>query len=164
MNIYQLSVNYQRLMDKVLEAEELSPELMNEVEFISDSLEDKLLNYTSIIKMLEAQADSICKECNKMEERAMKIENRASQLKELVRLQMIDCAKEKIENDYHEIKIMVNNPRTDIFDEQAIPNDYWKEKVKTTIDIDRIKIANDIKNGILVPGAKLVRDLRLQIK
>ncbi len=77
---------------------------------------------------------------------------------------MEECNKEKIENSYHQVRLMLNNPRVEWSDKSIVPKEFWRHKVKETLEPDTAMINKALKEGIEVPGAYLVRDTRLSIR
>ena len=112
-SLFALSAQYQNIMDIVMTTEELTPDLMNELESINDSLENKVLNYTSIIKTLEAQAESISKATEEMFKRAASLIKNSERMRETVKKEMEACNLNKAANEYHEVTIRLNNPKVD---------------------------------------------------
>jgi hypothetical protein len=51
-----------------------------------------------------------------------------------------------------------------VFDEKAIPPEYWREKVTTTTSVDKIKLKEVLSEGVEVPGASIQRKIKLEIK
>jgi hypothetical protein len=63
---------------------------------------------------------------------------------------------------YFKIRIKQCPASVDIFDEKAIPPEYWREKVTTSID--KIRLKEVLNEGVEVPGASIQRKLKLEIK
>lgn len=162
-SLFDLSSNYQRIMDVIMENDVLSEEVLKELELLSDSLEEKLLNYASIIKTIEAKADAIKAATEKMLKRYDSLEKSAERLKETVKQEMLKCNKKNIENDYHELNIKFNNPKVNVVDQTIIPQQYFRKIVKEVTEINKSLIAKSLKDNIVIPGVSLVRDCRLEI-
>ncbi len=163
-NLFQLSSHYQRLMDKINNIEEIDTDLMDDLENINDSLENKILNYASIIKELEAKADAIKKAILSMEKRVESLTKGAERLTEFVKNEMKNCDKKKIENEYHHLALVKNNPKVEYIDKSILPREYWRHKIKEIIEPDTTAISKALKEGISIPGAILIQDVRLTIR
>jgi len=164
MNIFSLSAQYQDLMQQVMDSEEISDDLMSSLESVNDSLENKILNYTSILKSLRSQEKSIEEAMQEMSKRVIELSKKSEVMEGKIKKAMEQCNKEKIENAYHQIRLMLNNPRVEYSDRNCVPKEFWGHKVKETVEPDTSMISKALKEGIEVPGAYLVRDTRLSIR
>lgn len=160
--LYQLSAEYQRVLDKIENTDEITPELMDELNAIHESTENKILSKTSIVKSLEAEAEAIEKAIQEMCQRGDSLIKKAKIIREEIKREMELCHLEKAKNPYHEVRILLNNPKVDDIDENLLPSTYIKEKIFRLVD--RMNILRDLKAGKEIPGARLVRETRLQIR
>lgn len=164
MNLFELSAQYQKIMDEISKEEEISSDKMQELFSINDSFDSKVMNYTSIIKTLEANVKAIENQTESMKKRAESMLKKAEWLKDKVKVEMQLCDKKQVENEFHRVTLIQNNPKVVIFNEDQIPDKYVKHKIKETLEIAKSEMLNDLKNNIEIPGAFLTRDIRLQIK
>ena len=163
-NLFELSVQYQRLMDQINEADEISDELMQSLLQVNDDLESKILNYAAIIKSMEAKAEAIEHAIENMMKRGQSIAKSAQRLREAAKLEMQKCEKKKIENEYHQAKLVQNNPKVHYSDKTLIPDAYWRKKIQEIVEPNTLLISKALKENIDVPGAFLVKDQRLEIR
>lgn len=163
-SLFELSAQYQQIMNNIMLNDEISDETMQSLESVNDSLEQKVLNYTSIIKSLECKAHNIEEAIAKMNHRALMLNKGAERLKEIIKVEMQKCDKPKIENEYHEVLLVKNNPRVEFSDKNIIPAEYWRHKVKETLEPDTQAISKALKENVQIPGAYLVRDMRVTIR
>lgn len=163
-SLFELSAHYQQIMAAIMMSEEISEETMQQLEQINDSLEGKVLNYTSIIKSLEAKARNINEAVEGMLKRAESLTKSAERLKETVKQEMAKCDKKKIENEFHAITLVQNNPRVEYSNRDLLPKEYWRCKVKEIVEPDTVNIAKLLKEGAQIPGCYLVRDMRVAIR
>lgn len=164
MNLFELSSQYQALMQNIMDNEEISDDTMSSLELINDSLENKILNYTAIIKSLRAQEKSIDEAMQEMSKRALSLEKKAERMEKVIKEEIEKCDKKKIENAYHEVRLMLNNPRVEYTDRTIVPKEFWRHKIKETLEPDTTLILKVLKAGREIPGAYLVRDTRLSIR
>lgn len=164
MNLFELSSQYQSLMQNIMDSDELSDDLIQSIELINDSMDNKILNYTSIIKSINAKAKCIAEAVEIMENRYDKLVKSADRLQETIKKEMSLCDKNKVENAYHEVKLLINNPRVEYIDKNIIPKKFWKHTIKEILEPDTSLISKSLKDGIEIPGAQLVRDTRLSIR
>jgi hypothetical protein len=151
-------------MDKISNMEEIDHDTLQGLEEINDSLENKILNYTSIIKNMDYKIKSFDDAILSIEKRKISLENASKRMKEIVKFEMERCNKKKIENNYHEISLVLNNPKVVIVNECSIPEEYMRHKVKETIEPDKEAISKALKDGINVPGTIISRETRISIK
>jgi hypothetical protein len=163
-NLFSLSAQYQQLMDRVNEADEISDELMQAIEDTSDSLENKVLNYTAMIKEIEAKAKAIEDAMHAMSKRAVSLIKASDRLKESVKQEMEHCEKKKIQNEYHSVSLILNNPKVNYTDKALIPTEYMRRKITEIVEPNGNMILQALKENITVPGANMVREHRLQIR
>lgn len=163
-SLFSLSSNYQQLMNQIMDSDDISSEVLTALENISDSLDNKVLNYASIIKNIEAKALSIRHAVEEMDKRAASLEKSAERLRETVKTEMTKCEKDKIENDYHAIKLKVNNPKVHYIDESLIPPQFIRKIIKEVEQPNGMLILKSLKDNISIPGVEMVRDTRLEIR
>lgn len=164
MNIYQLSAEYQRIMNIIEETDEINDELMQALIQVNDDIESKVLNYASMIKSLEAKANAIEEAMVSMAKRRTRILASVNRLKETVKTEMQKCEKKKIENEYHVAKLVQNNPKVQFSDKNLIPEGYWRKHIKEIVEPNTLLISKALKENIEVPGAFLVQEQRLEIR
>jgi hypothetical protein len=164
MNLYSLSAQYQRIMANIMDNDEISAECMEELLSVSDSLEEKIINRTAIVKTLDAKAEAIAKAIDCMKDRWCKLNDSANRLREEIKKEMLACDKKKIEDAYHIAQVIPNNPKVNILDKNILPFKYLREKITHSQEPDKLAMLDDLKAGIEIPGAMLVRENRLQIK
>lgn len=163
-SLFSLSSNYQQLMSQIMDSDDLSAEILDSLKNISDSLDNKILNYASIVKTIEAKSTSIRHAMEDMEKRAISLEKSAERLRESMKVEMQKCDKQAVENDYHAIKLKINNPKVNVIDEDVIPQEYYRKYIKEVTELNKILIVKCLKDNITIPGVSLVRDSRLEIR
>ncbi len=107
---------------------------------------------------------SIDEAMQEMSKRVIALAKQSAWLEQQIKKAMEACNKEKIENSYHQVRLMLNNPRVEWSDKSIVPKEFWRHKVKETLEPDTAMINKALKEGIEVPGAYLVRDTRLSIR
>ena len=70
------------------------------------------------------------------------------------------CQIKEIKCPQFVIKLQQNPVSLDAFDQDMIPDEYKK----VVVDIDTQKIKDDLKNGVVIPGARLVQGNHVRIK
>lgn len=72
------------------------------------------------------------------------------------------CGFTEIKSPYFVIKLRKNPVSTDIIDESVIPDEY--KKTREVVSIDRARIRDELRAGVIVPGAELRQNNRIEIK
>lgn len=160
--IYSLDKKYIPLYNDICESGELSDEQLNELRSIEDDPKNKAINDAAIIKNLEAEKEGIQNAINDMERRHDILSNKIERLKFDLNFHMQSNSLDKIKTPQYEIRLKMNPPGTNIFNEALIPENYIKETIVKKID--KIKIIEDIKKGVEVPGVTLEQKIRIEIK
>lgn len=118
---------------------------------------EKIKNIALLIKNLRADAASYKAEEDAFKARREAAENKANNLKEYLQRHLNG---EKIKDAKFEISYRTSKA-TDIFDENAIPIDYKKWSAPT---IDKQQVLRALKEGAVIPGARLVERVNMSIK
>lgn len=163
-SLFELSAQYQLLMDEVMSKDDLSSEILEALENINDSLDNKILNYASIVKTIEAKSTSIRHAMEEMEKRAISLEKSAERLREAMKVEMMKCDKAAVENDYHAVKLKLNNPKVHYIDESLIPQQFIRKIIKEVEQPNGMLILKSLKDNISIPGVEMVRESRLEIR
>lgn len=159
MNLFQLSSQYQQLLDK----DEYDSHEMEAIEQLSDNIEDKAIAISHYILNMQYEMEAVTHRQKQMYERARGLKMKIETLENYLRESLQKCKIEKIsKSPDFVISVKYNPPSVHIDDEKKLPQDYFKRKEVYTVDKELIKL--DIDKGIDVPGASIVRKTRLEIK
>lgn len=126
-----------------------------------DALNDKIQNYGIIVKQLTADAKMFEDELNNLEKRKQRAERNAEWLKEFLSTAMQQMEMTEFKNSKVNITFRKSS-KVEILDPNKLDKKYMVEK--TTYTPSKTMIADDLKAGIEVEGAKLVETQNIQIK
>ena len=144
--LYQLTAEYQQLLE-LAEDTETSPEILRDtLEALSGEIEVKADGYGMVIRELAADSDKIKSEIDRLKERKAAIDNNIKRMKENLQEAMIATDKRKFKTTLFSFGIR-KNPSSVVMDEyyiENIPEEYLKYKDP---EIDKAKIKEDIKAG-----------------
>ena len=158
MKLYELARSYAELLDR---AEDIDTEaLVDTLASLQDAIEDKAENTAKIIKNLEADAKIIKEEEQRLAERRRSIENKVTRLKEYLQEQLEVAGLQKVKRPTITVAIQNNPPSVEIADEKLIPSEFMIPQYK----VDKKSILERLKNGEMVPGAKLVQGRGVRIR
>jgi SMC interacting uncharacterized protein involved in chromosome segregation len=162
MKLFEISTQYQSLMNDIAECDELTTEQLQAIESVDDSLQEKAKAVGAFIKNLEADYFAIHEAIKTMEDRARKVNAKIENLKEYLKCNLEKCDIKEIKSPYFDIRIKLNPASVIVNDENLIPEQYLKEKLYRFVD--KAMIAKELKNNVLIPGVMLERRTRIEIR
>lgn len=157
--LYQLNNDYSRVLEMADELDQQT--LLDTLDAIQESIEDKAESTAKLIRSWEAEATAIKDEEKRLADRRKATENRIQSLKMYLQIQMEMAGIETVKRPLISVSIRNNPPKVNILDESVIPSNYMITPKPT---VSKKDIATALKNGEFVPGAELVREKGLQIK
>ncbi len=162
MNIYELTGNYEHLLNMLLYDENVDEKaLLDTLESIEGDIEDKADGYAKIIKEMEAQSKARKEEAKRLTESAQTMDNRIKMLKSNLFNCMKITGKTKFTTNLFSFNIVKNGGKQPL----TIDGDVPKEYTKTVIENDTSKIRQALENGENLPFAHLEpRSERLSIR
>jgi seryl-tRNA synthetase len=164
MNLFEISREYRDAADTLAEMDLDETTVRDTLESISGDLSTKAQNIGFVIKNMESTAEQIKAHAKAMLDRAKALENRASNVKQYLFDGMKLANVPKIETPFFKLAIRDNPAAVQIDDESLIPASYKTEPVPPLPAPDKKLIAAALKDGFEVPGCRLVRGQRLEIK
>ena len=160
MNLYQITQEAQYLA-VLLETEELTPELEQELLINQEQLQTKGINYAKVIANYQSESDQIDAEIKRLKAMKESRDKKVTWLTESLKKAMIVSGIEKIESPLFKISLR-KSEAVEVEIPEALPVD-WQVK-KVTITADKVAIKKAIKEGYSITGARLVENFSLQIK
>lgn len=161
MNIYELTGNYEHLLNMLYDKDVDEQAILDTLESIEGDIEDKADGYAKIIKELEAQSKARKEEAKRLTESAQTIDNRIKMLKNNLFNCMKITGKTKFTTNLFSFNIVKNGGKQPL----TIDGDVPKEYTKTVIENDTSKIRQALENGEKLPFAHLEpRGERLSIR
>lgn len=161
MNIYELTGNYEHLLNMLYDEDVDEKALLDTLESIEGDIEDKAEGYAKIIKELEAQSKARKEEAKRLTESAQTLDNRIKMLKSNLFNCMKITGKTKFTTNLFSFNIVKNGGKQPL----TIDGDVPKEYSKTVIENDTSKIRQALENGENLPFAHLEpRGERLSIR
>jgi hypothetical protein len=166
MNLYQISNEYQTILGGLYDADtgEINEQAMAKLDDTGLALEKKIVAVASYIKNLEAEQNAINEARTAMAKREASLKGRVSYMERYLQSNMENCGIEKIDCPYFTIKLKKNPPKVNCLDETLVSDNYKKTVVTTTVSLDKRKMLEDMKNGVIIEGAALQQDKHLEIK
>lgn len=165
VTLFQVAAEYRAMAERLTDLEIDEATLLDTLEGESGALVEKGQNVAFVVRNLEASADAIKAAEAAMAARRKAIENRAARLRAYLLDGMRVAGIQKIDSPYFAISIRKNPPSVDVFDADQVPADYMKEPPPPPPPApDKNLIARALKDGMDVPGCRLVQGERVEIK
>ena len=164
MNLYKIANEYQTALDCTFDQEtgEINENSVEAIELMKHTVEEKSIAVASYIKNLDAERKAIEEAKREMHIREKSLERRVEWLTNYLQSSMERCSISEIKSPYFGIRLKKCPVSVEIQDENIIPGDY--KKIKEVVSIDKLKIKEEILAGVIVPGAILKQNNRLEIK
>lgn len=162
MKLYEISNEFQKIVDLIENCDEMTPELIEQLNAVSEDASAKVINVGAVIKNLEAEAEGMQNYLNNMRDRQDRIEKKVEHLKEYLKYNMDTLKLTKVESPEFDVQIRANQFSLDLFDQSLVPKEYLR--VKETVTLSRADIIKDLKVGCDVPGARFVTTKSVLIK
>lgn len=150
-NLYQLTNNYETVLNMLYDEDVDEQMLFDTLEGIEGEIEDKADNYAKIIKELEAKQNARKEEAKRLTESAKIFENRVKTLKNNLYTAMKAINKPKFATDLFSFNIVKNGGKQALTIDGEVPEEY----TKTIIENDTDKIRQALDEGKELPFAHL---------
>lgn len=158
MKLYQLTDNYLRVQE--LLEENKTEAVEDTLDALTDGFHDKAENIVKIIKSLAADAEMAGKEAKRLLKRKQALENNVQKLKTYLQTEMERMEIRKINSTLFMIQIQKNPASVEIVDEALLKPFFLLQEPK----IDKKRIAEILKSGEEVEGARLVESESIRIR
>lgn len=164
--LYEINNKIEEILDRLFaeadeETGEVAEDVLSELYDLQEERRNKLDNIGAYIKNLEADAESIKAEIDKLTDRMKAKTKKADRLREYVSEELLAHNELKVETGRVEYSFRPSK-QVEVFDESQIPKEYMKEKV--TWSPDKTSIKKAIEAGEEIAGCKVVEKQNLQIK
>jgi len=162
--LYTIADQYLIDMQKLQEMEIDEQTFADTLEGLSGELEIKATNVAMFIRNLEASADAIKVAEKAMADRRKLIESKANRLKEYLLENMVRTGITKIESPHFVLSVRKNPPAVDVFNQDMIPDEYFDIPEPPAPSLNKNRLKEDLKAGVVIDGARLTAGQSLSIK
>ena len=163
MKLYLLTQEYEEILDELYDKNGvINEKALLRLENNQADVEEKSIAIASFIKNIEAEYIAIEKAKRAMLERQKKHKKKIEDLKAYLLSNMERMGINKITCPHFEIKLKKCPPSVNVMDEDILPEEY--KRTKTEVTIDKEKILQEIKEGVIIPGVSMKQNLRIEIK
>ncbi len=159
MNLYEISNEYQQVLNDICEIEGITQEVINDtLSPISTDFKIKAINLTSYFKNLEVDCVAMKEAEKSIGERRKRIENKVEYLKTYLKNEMINTGINKIECPYFNITLSKSKPSVEVIDQESIPEEFIRTTIKKEADKNAISLAGGCE------GVEIKESWALRIK
>lgn len=164
MSLYVLADEYQQAATQLADLDLPDEVVADTLESLQFPIEQKAANVAMFVRNLEATAEAIKAAEGEMAKRRKALENRASSVREYLKVNMLRTGITKIECPLFKISVRDNPASVRVIDESAIPSQFMRQPEPPPPSPDKKAIGEALKSGDDVPGCVLERGNRLEIK
>lgn len=163
MKLYEITNELQGIFDNVGEEGELTQDMLDNLDALQQDFEQKAISVAAYIKNIEAEESAINEAIKDMTVRKNRLSKQVSSLMDYLQFNLQKLAINEIKSSpYFKIRLKQCPPSVDVFDENQIPAEFWREKV--TASVDKVMLKEVLSEGVEVPGASIQRRIKLEIK
>lgn len=162
--LYEISAQYLADLNKLNELDLDEQTFLDTLEGLSGELEQKSINVAMYIKNLEASADAIKQAEKSMADRRKAIEAKQDKIKKYLLENMLKTGITKIECPHFVLSVRKNPAAVDVLMQDQIPDEYFDIPDPLPPTLNKKRLAEDLKAGVVIEGARLVQGNSLQIK
>ena len=135
---------------------------LDTLEGLKGTLEVKSANIGKFVKRLDGFGVALDVEIKRLQERKARLKKTKDWFKNYLKTNMERAKINKIVTDLFTLKIVKNPPKVVVDDTSIVPNRFIVEKI--SYSTDKVKMAQELKEGSIIPGAELKQETRLEIK
>ena len=162
--LYQLAHEFRDTAAK-LEDLDLPPEVIEDtLEGMAFDLETKATQVACFFRNLEATAAAIKDAEAQMATRRRAIENRVARLKDYLLANMMIAGVQKIECPLFKLSVRDNPAAVEVYESALIPAQFMRQPEPPPPAVDKAAIKEALAAGQDVPGCKLTRGKRLELR
>jgi hypothetical protein len=162
--LYVLAHDYRAAAEKLADMDLDDQTISDTLESMSGDLEVKATNTAMFCRNLEASAAAIKEAEAQMAARRKAIENRAARIKDYLLANMMVAGVQKIECPHFKLAVRENPAAVEVYEPGLIPAQFMRQPDPPPPSPDKTAIKEALKAGAEVPGCKLTKGVRLEIK
>lgn len=162
--LYTVADQYLADVSKLEEMDLDDQTFADTLESLSGDLEVKATNVAMFVRNLEASADAIKQAEKQMADRRKALEAKAERIRSYLLDNMLRVGISKIDTPYFSLSVRKNPPAVEVINLDAIPDEYLDIPPLPQPVLNKNRLKDDLKNGVIVEDAKLTQSHSLQIK
>lgn len=158
--LYELSDEFAALLELAEDPDIDEETLRDTMEAIEGDFNDKLDNYSRVIRTLKASAKACTDEAKRLSDRARSMHNNADRMTRFMQSMMEKVGKKKVKTDYFTYSIQWNPESVFIPDESKVPEKFLRQKT----EVDKAAVKKALNEGEIFDWATLQRTEGLRIR
>lgn len=164
--LYTLATEYRVLAQRMAEQDFDANTIADTIEStgLPEQIAEKAQGCEMVARMMEADLPAIDNEIKRLQELKKARKTRADALRKYILDNMLASGINRIDAPLFSISVARNPSSVDIFDDRQIPVEYLTVPVSPPPLPDKKLIAQAIKDGTEVPGARLTQGFRLNVR
>lgn len=165
MNLYELGKELQAVKNEIIDDQEVvSEELETRLDSLNLELNQKAQGIRKWLTSITGNEESINKEIKRLQHILMGQSRLRQRLEQYVETTMKNADISKIETPIGTFSIVKNPPSVEVVVKEMVPDQFMRV-IPEQKEPNKTLIADALKNGVDVPGCKLITDrTRLKIK
>ena len=164
LTLYTIADQYLQDLQKLQDMDLDEQTFADTLESLSGDLEVKATNVAMFVRNLEASAESIKAAEKQMAERRKAIESKAERIRNYLKDNMARTGITKIDCPYFALSLRNSPPAVEVINADEIPAQYFDIPEPPAPVLNKNRLKDDLKNGVIVEGARLTQGSYLQIK
>ena len=164
LTLYNIADQYLVDLQKLQEMEIDEQTFADTLEGLSGDLEVKATNVAMFVRNLEASAEAIKAAEKQMAERRKVLESKADRIRQYLLDNMTRTGITKIECPYFVLSVRKNPPAVEVLNQDMIPDEYFDIPEPPAPTLNKNRLKEDLKAGVIVEGVKLTAGQSLSIK
>jgi len=164
LTLYTIADQYLQDLQKLQDMDLDEQTFADTLESLSGDLEVKATNVAMFVRNLEASAESIKAAEKQMAERRKAIEAKAERIRNYLKDNMARTGITKIDCPYFALSLRNSPPAVEVINADEIPAQYFDIPEPPAPVLNKNRLKDDLKNGVIVEGARLTQGSYLQIK
>jgi len=161
--LYALVEQYREL--ERLDVEDLDEQMLADtLEALQGEIDVKATNCALFARNIETFADTVDAAAAQMAERAKRLRRKADGIRAYLLNQMRGAGISKITAPQFTISVRKNPAAVMVKPDAAIPQEYWVQPPAPPPHLDKKKLKDDLKEGVVIDGCWLESGERLDIR
>lgn len=151
MNLFNLTDNYIKVRDMMLDPDADQQAIEDTLEALEGAIEEKADSYAYIIAEIDAHADMLKKESDRLAQKRQYVLNGKERLRASLLNTMQNTGKVKFKTDFHSFYISKHSS-VEITDEAKIPDEFKAYEVK----VNKAELKKALAEDLGIEGAELI--------
>lgn len=166
LSLYQVADEFLAIARKLEDSDAPADAIADTLEGCLMPVEAKAAAVAAYVRNIEAEADAIDQHAKLVADKAKSVRNRANAMRDYLRFNMARCGISEIKSNDGLLTIKLYKDRdssVEILAANDLPPAYMRE-IPAKLEPDKSLIKKAISDGYEVPGARIVKRDRLEIK